>query len=61
MHFRDQLHRLGLDAQLGEIEKRDIQLLGEKLEQLFFTDEAQIHQGGPQFAPGLTLLLQRHL
>ena len=61
MHFRDQLYRLGLDAQLGEIEKWNIQLLGEKLEQLFFTDEAQIHQRGAQLAPGLTLLLQRHL
>ena len=61
MHLGDQLHRLHLDRQLGEVEERDVQLLRQKFQQLLLTDEAQIHQRGSQLAARLPLLLQRQL
>ena len=61
MHLGDQLHRLHLDRQLGEVEERDVQLLRQKFQQLLLTDEAQIHQRGSQLAARLPLLLQCQL
>ncbi|MNG93232.1 hypothetical protein D3C79_521890 [compost metagenome] len=61
LHLRQQRHGRGVYGEVVEIEEGHVQLTGEELQQLHLADEAEIDQGGPQLAAGLTLLLQGEL
>ncbi|MNH06558.1 hypothetical protein D3C79_659280 [compost metagenome] len=61
LHLGQQGHGRGVYGEVVEIEEGHVQLAGEELQQLHLADEAEIDEGGPQLAPGLTLLLQGEL
>src|SRR5450759_4828120 len=57
--FRQHPYLLDTDVVVLQIDERDVELLGERLGNMLFGDEAIIHQHAPQLASATLLLIQR--
>ena len=55
--LRHQLDHLGIDLEILQIHGGDAVLFGEDVDQLLFVEQAQPHQGLPQPAAVLALIL----